>query len=76
MKPAPPFDCHRCARRIGKDRTHYLLDTGRVICCRCLTKPAHARLYPDCPHAWHDPLDHLDAAGTRAGIAATLGLWP
>jgi hypothetical protein len=75
VKPAPPFDCACCGRRIGKT-THYLTQDGRVACSRCLTRTAHATLFPGCPHAWHDTLDHLGAAGTRAGIAAHLGLWP
>jgi len=76
MKPAPAFDCAFCGRRIGKTTTHYLIDGDRILCVRCLTKPVHAALLPDCPHRWHDPLDHKGASGTRAGIAAHLGLWP
>jgi hypothetical protein len=52
------------------------MQDDRVACDRCLTKTAHAALYPDCSHGWHDTLDHLASAGTRAGMAAHLGLWP
>ena len=77
MKPAPPFDCARCHRRIAKRGLHHLIDgTAIVICGRCLGRDAHADLFPDCPKQWHDMHDHDAAMGTRAGIAATLGLWP
>jgi hypothetical protein len=76
MKPAPPFDCARCSRRIGKTATHVLLEGNRVVCSRCLTRPAHAELFPDCEVRWHDAGDHIAAAGTRAAFAAHLGLWP
>jgi hypothetical protein len=76
VKVAPSFDCALCGRRIGKTAGHYVLDDNRVICSRDVTKSAHAKLYPDCPERWHDVLDHKGANGTRAGIAAYLGLWP
>ncbi len=76
MKPAPAFDCARCGRRIGKTAGHYLIEGDRVICSRCLAHPAHAELFPGCERRWHDVLDHLQTTGTRAGIAARLGLWP
>ena len=76
MKAAPALDCIYCRRQIGKAATHYLLEDGRVVCSRCLTKPAHAALFPDCPQRWHDALDHSRSCGTRAGIAHVLGLWP
>lgn len=77
MKSAPAFDCTGCGRRIGKTATHYLLEDGaRVVCVRCLTRAAHARLFADCPDKWHDLLDHAGCHGSRAGIAAHLGLWP
>lgn len=76
MKPAPPFDCARCHRRIGKVRTHFLIEGDRVVCSRCLGRPAHTDLFPDCDVRWHDVLDHKGAQGSRAGIAAHLGLWP
>jgi hypothetical protein len=72
----PPFDCAHCQRRITKTATHYLLQDNRVVCDRCLSKPAHAAMFPACPHAWHDILDHLDTCGHRDAIAAVLGLWP
>ena len=76
---APPFDCAACARRIGRDRTHYQLSKvgNPVVCIRCAeTRTLHSKFFPDCPHQWHDLFDHLDRVGTRAGIAAALGLWP
>ncbi len=76
MNAAPPFDCANCGRRIGKTATHYLTEGNQVACSRCLTRPAHASLFPDCPEAWHDTLDHSGSSGTRAGIAAHLGIWP
>jgi hypothetical protein len=78
MRAAPAFDCAACGRRIGKTAGHNLTDDGRVLCGRCLgTRRLHARLYPDCPVAWHDLFDHArGVAGTRAGVAAALGLWP
>lgn len=76
MTTAPAFDCRTCTRRIGRT-THYLLADGRVVCRRCAeSRPMHATAYPDCPDRWHDLLDHLRCVGTRAGIAAHLGLWP
>lgn len=64
MKPAPAFDCGLCGRRIGKTATHWVLAEvlRRVICSRCVDK--------------NDLYDHIDAHGSRAGIAATLGIWP
>lgn len=63
MNPAPPFDCALCARRIGKTASHYLLSGQSVICVRCLDR--------------HDLYDEKSpGAGTRAGIARLLGVWP
>lgn len=76
MKPAPAFGCASCGRRIGKNATHYLLEDDRVTCGRCLGRPVHAALFLGCDVRWHDVLDHLGSVGTRAGIAAHLGLWP
>lgn len=76
MKPAPALDCAVCHRTIGKAGGHYLTVEKHVVCGRCLTRPAHAALYPACPEKWHDTLDHLDSTGTRAGTAWALGLWP
>jgi hypothetical protein len=85
---APQFRCAACRRWIGK-RSLILLGIKTAphraaplaLCVPCMDRPdpqaAHARWYPDCPHAWHDIYDHHDhATGTRAGIAAVLGLWP
>ena len=77
MKAAPAFDCAVCKRTIGKTATHCLTDDKRVLCKRCAWgKNAHAKLYPDCPVRWHDAYDHDSCTGSRAGIAAHLGLWP
>jgi hypothetical protein len=58
---APPFDCAECSRRIGKTRTHWLLrDSRSVVCVRCYLRNH----------------DDAECSGTRAGIAARLGLWP
>jgi hypothetical protein len=76
MTSAPPFDCARCRRQIGKTRAHHLIEGRRVVCSRCLDRPAHADLFPDCGVRWHDVLDHEGSQGSRAGIAAHLGLWP
>ncbi len=74
---APAFDCASCGRRIGKRAGHNLTDDSRVVCCRCLDRNAHARMYPGCEVSWHDMHDHLrHVVGTRAGIAAVLGMWP
>jgi hypothetical protein len=77
MKPAPPLDCSVCGRPIGKKAGHYLLEGDRLACMRCVEKKAlHAEIFTDCPHAWHDLLDHLQSTGTRAGMAMRLNLWP
>jgi hypothetical protein len=80
MKRAPALSCGICGRRLGKAAGHYLLEGGHLACTWCIESGQrgghHAALYPDCPHRWHDLLDHLATTGTRAGIAATLGLWP
>ena len=76
MKPAPASDCARCGRRIGRTAGHYLIKGDRVVCSRCLDRAAHGELFPGCDVGWHDVLDHKGSQGTRAGIAAHLGLWP
>jgi hypothetical protein len=65
MKPAPVFGCADCGRLIGKKRSHWLSPGSRVICIRC-HEDRYGRTHRD---------DHL-CHGTRAGIAAHLGLWP
>jgi hypothetical protein len=61
MKAAPAFDCANCGRRIGKAGCHWLINGEVVMCTRCV-----------------DSEDLYDGAvhGTRAGIAAVLGVWP
>lgn len=77
MKPAPPFNCARCHRCIGKRGLHHLIDgSTTVVCGRCLGRDAHGDLFPSCTVPWHDVYDHPASFGTRAGIAAHLGLWP
>jgi hypothetical protein len=64
VKPAPAFDCAMCGRRIGRGRTHWVLRElpRRVICSACTDK--------------RDLYGRIGAHGSRAGIAAHLGLWP
>lgn len=83
MKPAPAFDCVICARRIGKNRSHHLINypdvtADRVLCSRCMldTRRLHARFYPACGERWHDLHDHPSGSATRAAAAQLLGLWP
>lgn len=77
MTPAPALDCAHCGRTIGKRAAHYRTFDQRVMCGRCISdRRLHSQLWPACPHAWHDNYDHLAAIGTRAGVAAALGLWP
>jgi hypothetical protein len=59
---APAFDCADCGRHIGKRATRYLVPVQRVLCGRCADRRG----------LWDD----LTAMGSRAGIAARLGLWP
>jgi len=78
MKPAPPLDCEACGRTIGKRAGHNATADLRIICTKCLWKRhLHSEWFPDCPERWHDMQDHAKyVAGTRAGLAAALGLWP
>ena len=75
-REAPQFECSFCERVIGKTRTIYLVEGNRAVCSRCLTRAAHAKLFPRCQERWHDAIDHLESSGTRAGIACVLGIWP
>lgn len=79
-RAAPQFRCAACGKWIALNGPVILL-TDRpgniVLHTRChLARDAHARWYPDCPECWHDTGDHHASFGTRAGIAAHLGLWP
>lgn len=77
--PAPALDCAACGRVIGKTAAHNVTDDMRVLCSRCLTggQRKHAAFFPGCEVPWHDMHDHLKhVAGTRAGAAAALGVWP
>lgn len=78
MRPAPALDCHACRKTIPKRRGHNLTEDNHVLCMTCLgDKRLHSSLWPDCPHTWHDNYDHTPSvAGTRAGVAAVLGVWP
>jgi hypothetical protein len=65
VKPAPAFDCADCGRRIGKQAVHAVVEgehppDPRVICSRCYLAG----------YTWR--VIH----GTRAGVAAYLGMWP
>ena len=62
MKPAPAFDCALCGQRIGTTRTHYVRPDQTVVCVGCV----------DSRKLW----DEITRHGTRAGIAAALGMWP
>lgn len=76
LTAAPEFECASCGRKIAKTKVHYLFDSD-VLCGRCVEggQKGHASRYPDCPERWHDMYDHLRMHGTRAGIAAKLGVW-
>jgi hypothetical protein len=78
VKAAPTFDCDQCGRRIRKDGGHYVIEPCRLVCVRCLgRRELHPQLYPDCLDQWHDLYDHTRVVGgTRAGVAAWLGVWP
>lgn len=77
MKAAPALSCSVCRRTIGKRHSHHLTEGDRVLCSRCMDDPQmHSRVFPDCPVRWHDMYDHAGSVGTRAGVAAHLGLWP
>ena len=70
---APAVDCGRCGRHMGKTATHYVVvETLAVVCGRCLEKPAHAQLFPDCLAKWHDMQDHDLIFATRAGVPYAL----
>lgn len=78
-RAAPQFRCAACGKWIALGQSLVLReDCGNVVLhTRCdLARDAHAKWYPDCPHRWHDTGDHHASFGTRAGIAAHLGLWP
>lgn len=65
----PPLHCESCSRRIGRQRTHYVVNTSPpcVLCGRCIgLQRAHARLWPECPHLWHDAWDHAMVSASRA----------
>ena len=65
------FYCDCCHRRIGKQATHYFTEDNRIMLCgRCvLPRSTHHRMYPDCPHKWHDMHDHGSIMfATRAGV--------
>ena len=59
MPPAQPMNCHLCQRQIGKARTHFVTESGPVVCSRCLEdRRTHGQLYPGCTIRWHGPQDH------------------
>jgi hypothetical protein len=69
MKAAEPLNCDVCARRIGKNRTHYLTEPGSVLCVRCIAKrQTHGLLYPipHCRTSRHGMFDHAVVFATRA----------
>jgi hypothetical protein len=51
--------CQHCAKPIGKDRLHAVVNADTVLCCDCTSIAGqHARYHPDCPRDWHDMWDH------------------
>lgn len=62
MEAAPLFHCAACDRRIGKERMHFLSKAGAVLCVGCVDQG--------------DLYDQMQCSGSRAAIAATLGIWP
>jgi len=65
--PAPALLCDECRKRIGKQRSHLVTESGHLLCIRCLSDPkAHAKYHPNCPKGWHDMHDHGLKFATRA----------
>ena len=70
--PAPALNCGECSRRIGKNASHLITESGHLLCSRCLfpdcgTRRLHAKYYPGCDVDWHDMWDHNTSSATRAG---------
>jgi len=75
MKPAPPFNCARCGRRIGKRADHHLIEGHQApLCCRCFLAWAEEEYRAAGREGRLD--DYRYAYGTRAWAAVTLGIWP
>ncbi len=74
MKPAPPIDCGRCGRRLGKRAPHYLLGDGRVVCGRCLANLGYPHAASCTRAAAADPTRTVARAVTGYGDAAPLYL--
>jgi hypothetical protein len=66
---APPLDCSRCRRRLGKTATHFVVATvpPSVLCGLCFGHHStHAETWPRCRHPWHRASDHAAVFATRA----------
>jgi predicted amidophosphoribosyltransferase len=72
---AEPFDCSLCQRRIGKNRTHFVVGAEpKVVCINCMeNRHSHAVLYPGCQETWHDTFDHGLMVATRGGARRIIG---
>ena len=71
--PAPPLRCDNCGKRIRGE--HYILrhDDELLLCGTCLDRTErHATYFPDCPHTWHDLIDHLHYTASRTAAWASL----
>jgi hypothetical protein len=69
VTPAPPFNCHKCGRRIGKTRLHCLVSFAEgAWCIRCVSA---ADNYAN----GFDAYEGIKMC-TRAAAANLLGLWP
>lgn len=50
--------CNNCKTRLQTAR--YIVDTQQTLCSGCVDSDAlHSEMWPTCPAAWHQPLDHL-----------------
>jgi hypothetical protein len=61
--------CTQCHTAIGRGSVHVLLGPRQMtlVCIRCANDPGiHRRIYPDCPHPWHDLHDHPVRFASRA----------
>ena len=60
MSEYPCSVCHGPAVSSSGLRLTTMTDDGDLVCIGCASTPAvHQRLWPECPHGWHDPWDHV-----------------
>lgn len=66
--PRDAIACAVCRRKIPRDALHNVLSKSEyVLCSSCLGRISlHRRFYPQCPHDFHDLLDHPVTSCTRA----------